>query len=55
MAFYLQMCFAKAYLYTASGLDAAVHRYESFGFKKVSEKISDDFRLPLHEICYKLY
>ena len=55
MAFYHDMGFAKAYLYTTSGLDAAVHLYESFGFKKVSEKISDEFGVPLHEIRYEFY
>lgn len=54
MVFYQKKGYAKAYLYTTSGLNAAAHLYESFGFKKVSEKLSDDFGVPLHEIRYEL-
>ncbi|MDO8965569.1 GNAT family N-acetyltransferase [Algoriphagus sp.] len=54
MDFYQERGFSGAYLYTTSGLDSAVHLYESFGFRKVSEKHSEDFGVPLKEILYRL-
>lgn len=54
MDFYREMAYAGAYLYTTSGLDPAVHLYESFGFRKVSEKHSEDFGVPLKEILFRL-
>ncbi|MBC6366384.1 GNAT family N-acetyltransferase [Algoriphagus sp. AK58] len=54
MDFFLEKGYSKAYLYTTSGLDPAVHLYENFGFQKVSEKASEDFGVPLHEIRYEL-
>lgn len=54
MEFYREKGYEGAYLYTTSGLDSAVHLYESFGFRKVSEKHSEDFGVPLNEICYRL-
>ncbi len=53
MDFFQQKGYAGAYLYTTSGLDPAVHLYERFGFRKVSEKQSEDFGVPLHEILYR--
>lgn len=54
MDFYREKGFSGAYLYTTSGLDPAVHLYESFGFRKVSEKYSEDFGVPLKEILFRL-
>ena len=54
MEFYHEKGYAGAYLYTTSGLDSAVHLYESFGFRKVSEKQSEDFGVPLKEILFRL-
>lgn len=54
MDFYREKAYTGAYLYTTSGLDAAVHLYESFGFRKVSEKYSEDFGVPLKEILFRL-
>jgi peptidyl-dipeptidase Dcp len=55
MNVYREKGYRSAYLYTTSGLDPAVHLYESLGFKKVSEKASEDFGVPLHEIKYELH
>ncbi len=52
--FYQAKGYESAYLYTTSGLDSAVHLYEHFGFKKVSEKASDNFGVPLNEIRFEL-
>lgn len=54
MDFYREKAYAEAYLYTTSGLDSAVHLYESFGFRKVTEKHSEDFGVPLKEILFRL-
>ncbi len=54
MAFFREQGYSAAYLYTTSGLDSAAHLYESVGFRKVSEKQSEDFGVPLHEILYRL-
>ncbi len=54
MNFYHEKGYAGAYLYTTSGLDPAVHLYESVGFRKVSEKNSNDFGVPLKEILFRL-
>lgn len=54
MDFYDEKGYSGAYLYTTSGLDAAVHLYESFGFQKVSEKNSGEFGVPLKEILFRL-
>ena len=54
MDFYREKEYSGAYLYTTSGLDPAVHLYESFGFRKVSEKFSVEFGVPLKEILYRL-
>jgi peptidyl-dipeptidase Dcp len=54
MDFYREKGYEGAYLYTTSGLDSAVHLYESFGFRKVSEKHSEDFGVPLKEILFRL-
>lgn len=54
MDFYPQQEYSGPYLYTTSGLDSAVHLYESFGFRKVSEKHSEDFGVPLKEILFQL-
>lgn len=54
MDFYHEKGYSGAYLYTTSGLDSAVHLYESFGFRKVSEKNSEDFGVPLKEILFRL-
>ncbi len=54
MAYFRQRAYAGAYLYTTSGLDPAVHLYESYGFRKVSEKHSEEFGVPLKEILYQL-
>jgi ribosomal protein S18 acetylase RimI-like enzyme len=54
MEFYKERGYFGAYLYTTSGLDSAVHLYESFGFIKDSEKYSEDFGVPLTEILYRL-
>lgn len=54
MDFYHEMGYSGAYLYTTSGLDPAVHLYESVGFRKVSEKDSEDFGVPLKEILFRL-
>ncbi len=54
MDFYREKAYTGAYLYTTSGLDSAVHLYESFGFRKVSEKYSEDFGVPLKEILFRL-
>lgn len=54
MEFYRKMGYQGAYLYTTTGLDSAVHLYESFGFRKVSEKKSIDFGVPLTEILFRL-
>lgn len=53
MDFFMEKKYASAFLYTTSGLDPAIHLYESFGFKKVSEKASEDFGVPLQEIRYE--
>lgn len=55
MDFYRERGYKGAYLYTTSGLDSAAHLYESMGFQKASEKASEDFGVPLHEIRYELY
>lgn len=54
MDYYLEKGYSGAYLYTTSGLDTAVHLYESFGFHKVSEKDSEEFGVPLKEILFCL-
>ncbi len=54
MDFYKQKRYSGAYLYTTSGLEPAVRLYEDFGFRKVSEKHSEDFGVPLKEILYHL-
>lgn len=54
MDFYREKAYAEAFLYTTSGLDSAVHLYESFGFRKVTEKHSEDFGVPLKEILFRL-
>lgn len=54
MSFYHEKGYSGAYLYTTSGLDPAVHLYECFGFRKESEKFSEDFGVPLKEILYRL-
>ncbi|MBN7810155.1 GNAT family N-acetyltransferase [Algoriphagus sp. H41] len=54
MACFREKGYAGAYLYTTSGLDSAVHLYESVGFRKVSEKQSEEFGVPLNEILYRL-
>lgn len=54
METFRQKAYSGAYLYTTSGLDSAVHLYESFGFRKVSEKYSEEFGVPLKEILYRL-
>lgn len=54
LSFFREKEYASAYLYTTSGLDPAVHLYETVGFRKVSEKQSEDFGVPLHEIRYQL-
>jgi ribosomal protein S18 acetylase RimI-like enzyme len=53
--FYREKEYSGAYLYTTSGLDSAVHLYESFGFRMISEKYSEDFGVPLKEILFKLF
>ncbi len=55
MDFYQEKGYQGAYLYTTSGLDSAAYLYESVGFRKVSEKASEDFGVLLHEIRYELY
>jgi ribosomal protein S18 acetylase RimI-like enzyme len=55
MEFFKKKHYSSAFLYTTSGLDQAVHLYESFGFSKVHEKASEDFGVPLHEIRYELH
>lgn len=54
MDFYREKGYSGAYLYTTSGLDPAVHLYESFGFRKISEKDSEEFGVPLKEILFRL-
>ncbi|OOG74345.1 GNAT family N-acetyltransferase [Algoriphagus sp. A40] len=54
MDFYREKGYSGAYLYTTSRLDPAVHFYESFGFRKVSEKHSEEFGVPLKEILFRL-
>lgn len=54
MDWYREKGYSGAYLYTTSGLDAAVHLYEAFGFHKVSEKYSEEFGVPLKEILFRL-
>jgi ribosomal protein S18 acetylase RimI-like enzyme len=55
MDLYREKHYSSAFLYTTSGLDPAIHLYESFGFKKVYEKDSENFGVPLHEIRYELH
>ena len=55
MDFYREKGYKGAYLYTTSGLDSAAYLYVGMGFRKVSEKASEDFGVPLHEIRYELY
>ena len=52
MDFYREKGYQSAYLYTTSGLDPAVHLYESHGFTKVSEKESEDFGVLLNEMLF---
>jgi len=54
MEFYFQAGYSEAYLYTTIGLDPAIHLYEAFGFKKKSERQSEDFGISMHEILYRL-
>lgn len=54
LAFFQEKGYSSAYLYTTSGLDPAVHLYQSFGFRKVSEKPSEDFGVPMNQICFQL-
>ena len=54
MDFYRSSGYSGAFLYTTKGLDAAVSLYERMGFKKISEKMSEDFGVPLLEIYYEL-
>ena len=54
MAFFHEKKYSSAYLYTTSGLDPALHLHESVGFYKVSEKISEEFGVPMNQILYRL-
>jgi len=54
MAFFREKGYSEAYLYTTSDLDSAVHLYESVGFRKVSEKVSEEFGVPMNHILYRL-
>ena len=52
--FYRAKDYESTYLYTTSGLESAVHLYESFGYQKISAKASDNFGVPLNEIRFEL-
>jgi ribosomal protein S18 acetylase RimI-like enzyme len=54
MDFYTDSNYAAAYLYTTSGLDAAVSLYAKMGFRKISEMKSRNFGVPLLEQYYEL-
>lgn len=54
MEYFRQKAYSGAYLYTTSGLDPAARLYESFGFRKATEKYSEEFGVPLKEILYRL-
>jgi peptidyl-dipeptidase Dcp len=54
MTFFHEKGYSSAYLYTTSGLDSAIHLYESVGFRKVSEKISGEFGVPMNQILFQL-
>ncbi|MEB2774941.1 GNAT family N-acetyltransferase [Algoriphagus sp. D3-2-R+10] len=54
MEFYRASNYDAAYLYTTSGLDAAVSLYEKMGFKKISEMKSMNFGMPMLEQYYEL-
>lgn len=54
MAFFRNKGYSSAYLYTTSGLDPAVHLYESAGFRKVSERRSEEFGVPMKHIRFQL-
>ncbi|PZX59614.1 peptidyl-dipeptidase Dcp [Algoriphagus ratkowskyi] len=54
MDFYHDRNYDAAYLYTTSGLEAAVSLYEKMGFRKISEMKSRNFGVPLLEQYYEL-
>ena len=54
MSFFREKKYDSAYLYTTSGLDAAVSLYEKHGFVKVSEETTMNFGFPMLEILFRL-
>ncbi|REG92126.1 GNAT family N-acetyltransferase [Algoriphagus antarcticus] len=54
LEFYRDSNYEAAYLYTTSGLDAAVSLYEKMGFRKISEMKSQNFGVSLLEQYYEL-
>ncbi|MEB2780830.1 GNAT family N-acetyltransferase [Algoriphagus persicinus] len=54
MEFYNDSNYDAAYLYTTSGLDAAVSLYERMGFRKISEMKSMNFGVLMLEQYYEL-
>lgn len=54
MVFYRQKGYKRAHLYTTSGLDPAVHLHEKYGFRKESEKYSENFGVHLKEMLFRL-
>lgn len=54
MEFYNISNYDAAYLYTTSGLDAAVSLYKRMGFQKISEMKSMNFGVPMLEQYYEL-
>jgi len=54
MRFYTDSNYDAAYLYTTSGLDAAVNLYAKMGFRKISEMKSRNFGVRLLEQYYEL-
>ncbi len=54
LEFYKEANYEAAYLYTTSGLNAAVSLYERMGFRKISEMKSMNFGVAMLEQYYEL-
>ena len=54
MDFFQERQYQSAYLFTTKGLDPAVSLYERHGFRKVSEKMTENFGFPMLEVYYRL-
>ncbi|MBN3583977.1 GNAT family N-acetyltransferase [Algoriphagus aestuarii] len=54
MSFFQEKKYKSAYLFTTSGLDAAVSLYTDHGFVKVSEESTLNYGFPMLEIYFRL-